>query len=121
MQDAYISESGTGIGNWKMIGYTMASNSNFKYLENSVEGGDGATATSVELTAGKPDAWQAQNKAALNECPINSEWNIEVTANTGNGGSALYKLTVTNGNGGSCDVLAPSMGKLSTATAGVIN
>lgn len=121
MQDAYISESGTGIGNWKMIGYTMASNSNFKYMENGTEGGDGAKAASVELKSGKTKAWQAQNKAALNECLINSEWKIDVVANTGNGGSATYNVTVTGGNGGTCDVLAPSMGKLSTASNGVIN
>lgn len=121
LQDAYIAESGTGIGNWKMIGYNMVSSSNFKYMENDKEDPtNGATASSVELTAGLEKGWQAQAKAALNDCEINSQWRLDVGANTSKGGSATYTVSVTGGNGGDCDILAPSMGKLSTATSNVI-
>ena len=111
LQDAYVSETGTGIGDWKLIGYKMASTSNFKYYENGKEGGETAGA-SVLLTAGKSSAWQAKNNGALNDCLANSEWRIDVQANSTSGGSAAYTASLTGGQGGDCYVLTPNYCKI---------
>ena len=114
LQDAYISESGTGIGNWKMIGYVMNSSSNFKYMENGKEYSAAPAAASVELSSGKEKGWQAEAKAALNECAINSQWQLDVSQNGTTGGSAVYSASVTKGKSGGCYLLAPSFEKLDT-------
>ena len=113
LQDAYISETGTGIGDWKLIGYKMNSTSNFKYYEGSTENGSTA-GTSVLLSAGKADAWKATNNGALNDCVANSIWRLDIEANTTSGGSATYKAGVTGGAGGDCAVLTPNFDKFST-------
>ena len=113
LQDAYISETGTGIGDWKLIGYKMQSNSNFKYFEGSTEGGE-QNGTSVLLASGKADAWKATNTGALNECIANSIWRLDIVANTSSGGSATYKAGVTGSTGGNCAVLTPNFNKFST-------
>ena len=113
LQDAYISETGTGIGDWKLIGYKMASNSNFKYYEGSKEGGED-DGSSVLLSAGKEDAWKAMNTGALNDCIANSTWRLDIVANTSSGGSATYHAGVTGAKGGDCAVLTPNFDKFST-------
>ena len=114
LQDAYISETGTGIGDWKLIGYKMQSNSNFKYFEGSTEGGETA-GESVLLSAGKTDAWKATNVGALNDCVANSIWRLDVKANTTSGGSATYKAGITGATSThNCDVLTANFNKFST-------
>lgn len=118
LQDAYISETGTGIGDWKLIGYKMNSTSNFKYYEGTTENGE-TNGTSVLLSAGKADAWKATNTGALNDCVANSIWRLDVKANTTSGGSATYKAGVTGSTGGDCAVLTPSFEKFSTDGSGL--
>ena len=113
LQDAYISETGTGIGNWKMIGYVMNSSTNFKFMENNVEYSSAPAAASVELSVGKSNAWQASNKGALNDCVANSSWVINVAANSSTGGSAVYNGTITSSG---CSVLTPSFKNIVTGT-----
>ena len=112
LQDAYISESGTGIGDWKLIGYKMASTSNFKYYEGTTEGGLTA-GTSVLLSAGKQAGWKAKNNGALNDCQANGVWRIDVDANTGSGGAATYHTSTSSAD---CNTLTPSFEKLNTST-----
>ncbi|MBR5402362.1 MAG: type II secretion system protein [Treponema sp.] len=113
LQDAYISESGTGIGDWKLIGYKMNSTTNFKYFEVNAEMGE-QNGTSVLLSAGKTGAWKAQNTGALNDCVANSWWQLDIEGNTSSGGSAVYSAGVTGGPGSGCAVLTPNFDKFDT-------
>jgi prepilin-type N-terminal cleavage/methylation domain-containing protein len=119
LQDAYISETGTGIGDWKLIGYTMNSNSNFNYYEGTTLNGE-QNGTSVLLSAGKTAAWKASNTGALNDCVANSVWQLDVAQNTTSGGAATYQGKITGGATGAnakCIVLTPNFDKFSTAGA----
>ena len=121
LQDAYISETGTGIGDWKLIGYKMSSNSNFEYYENTTLNGETA-GQSVLLSAGKNNAWKAKNLGALNDCVAGSFWALDVVANTSSGGSASYEAEITGSTGGNCAVLTPNFNKFATnATLGEID
>lgn len=113
LQDAYISETGTGIGDWKLIGYKMKSTSNFKYYEGTTENGE-TTGASVLLSVGKTAGWKAVNVGALNDCVANSIWQLNVEANTTSGGSADYSAIISGGKGGDCYVLTPNFEKLDT-------
>ena len=112
LQDAYVSEAGEYYGSWAMIGYTMKSTTNFKFLEGTTENGV-AAATSSELPASAALTWSAKSNAALNDCNTNSLWNLSVKKNTGNGAGALYEAAITGGPTGKCVILTPSFGKLS--------
>jgi len=112
LQDAYISETGTGIGDWKMIGYKMNSTSNFKYYEGSTENGETA-GTSVLLSAGKNTAWKASNVGALNDCVAGGTWILNIAANTSSGGSAVYNGVISSND---CAVLTPSFKNIQTGT-----
>ena len=107
LQDAFVSETGTTYGNWKFIGYKMASSNNvFNYVETN------STLTNGTATLGaSAEVWKATNISALNDCGANSEWQINIlAASSGNG--AAYDLTVTGGATGNCNVLVPGFGKL---------
>ena len=112
LQDAYISETGTGIGDWKLIGYKMNSTSNFKYFEGTSENGETA-GQSVLLSAGKATAWKATNNGALNDCVAGGSWVLDVAANTSSGGSAVYNGKISSTN---CSVLTPSFKTIQTGT-----
>jgi len=112
LQDAYISETGTGIGDWKLIEYKMNSTSNFKYYEGTTENGETAGA-SVLLSAGKTTAWKASNVGALNDCVAGGTWVLDVAANSTSGGSAVYNGTISSND---CAVLTPSFQKIQTGT-----
>lgn len=120
LQDAYISEVGTGIGDWKLIGYKMKSTSNFQYFEGTTENGETAGQT-VLLKTGKTAGWKAVNVGALNDCVANSVWQLNVEANTASGGSADYSAIITGGPGGDCYVLTPNFEKLDTKDGVVAN
>ncbi|MBO5422924.1 MAG: hypothetical protein J6A06_03950 [Fibrobacteraceae bacterium] len=111
MQQAYYSESAVA-GGWTLIGYTMTSTTNFKFLENgTVENGVAAASSTALGTASV--TWGAQNKAALNDCTIDSKWQLTVAKNSAAGGGARYGAEVTGGPTGKCVILTPSFGKLS--------
>ena len=112
MQDAYVSEAGEYYGSWAMIGYTMTSTTNFKFLENGTAENGNAAASSTALGAASV-TWGAQNKAALNDCTANSNWQLTIAKNSAAGGGALYGAKVTGGPTGKCVILTPSFGKLS--------
>ena len=105
LQDAYIAETGTGIGGWDKIGYNMPPSSNFDY--SGFKGN-----SSVELTAGQTDAWDASNKGALNDCTAGKNWQINVTGNTAKGGSATYVLPRPAAG---CEVLTPNFCKIASS------
>ena len=107
LQDAFISESGKTAGNWKYIGYNMKTSNNVFTYEEDESGMTDGTAD-VE---GLGKVWTASPVAALNDCADDAEWTINIDkASSGNG--AAYDLTVTDGPGGDCDILAPGLGKL---------
>lgn len=113
LQDAFVAEVGTGIGNWAKIGYKMDNSAAFTY------GGfvDGGTDGSVLLTAGKEAAWTATAIGALNDCKASSVWGIDVVANTSAGGVATYLTYITPTSGSTvdnCDALTPNFKRLST-------
>ena len=112
LQDAFVSESGTNYGSWKYIGYNMTSNTVFKYFEKTTENGETTASTAtIPATATTSNLWKAQPQASLNDCAKTSTWTINIKqASAGNG--AAYKVAVTGGMGGNCDVLVPGLGKL---------
>lgn len=112
LQDAYISETGTGIGDWKLIGYKMNSTNNFKYYEGNTENGEIAGA-SVLLANGKNTAWKASNIGALNDCKAGGTWVLNILANTSSGGSAVYDGVISSND---CAVLTPSFQNIQTGT-----
>lgn len=107
LQDAFVSENGTTYGNWKFIGYSMATNNNvFTYTETN------STLTNGTATLGSAaEVWKASPNAALNDCAATSTWIINISAATGGNGAA-YDVVVTGGAGGNCDILVPGLGKL---------
>ena len=112
LQDAYVSEAGEYYGSWAMIGYTMNSTTNFMFSEDGAADGAVATASSTALGTASV-TWGAQNKAALNDCTANSNWQLTIAKNSAAGGGALYGAKVTGGPTGKCVILTPSFGKLS--------
>lgn len=111
LQDAYVSESGTYWGSWKMIGYTMNSNTVFKYFELTTENGVDAASTTALGSVTNTNPWKAQPQAALNECAATSIWTINIKSSSAGNGAA-YKVGVTGGASGDCNVLVPGLGKL---------
>ncbi|WP_295860284.1 type II secretion system protein [uncultured Fibrobacter sp.] len=112
LQDAFISESGTTYGSWKFIGYTMTSNTVFKYFERTTENGLTTASTyAIPSAVTSTNEWKAQPQAALNNCQQTSVWTINIKkAASGNG--AGYKVAVTGGPTGDCNILVPGLGKL---------
>ena len=110
LQDAYISETGINIGDWKAIGYNMANSSNFTYEDKVTSYAN----HSVALATGTTNSWTATNLAALNDCPASSVWGISVSQNGSTGGSALYDAKITSSKKTDCEMLAPSFVKLDT-------
>ena len=110
LQDAYASETGAA-GSWKVIGYIApgakdASNAKkysttvFDYTdefsptdtekETTMVGDIGTTAT---------EGWKATAKTALNDCKIQSYWNIKMKQ-AGSGASLAYTADITAASGG---------------------
>ena len=112
LQDAYISETGIYIGNWKAIGYNMDQSSNFKYEEASAN--QSWSGNSTTLSGGATDAWKATSFAALNDCAAGAAWSIAVSQNGSTGGSALYNGKITGGTVAECEILNASFVKLDT-------
>lgn len=110
LQDAFVAEVGTGIGNWTKIGYKMDNSSAFTYGGFKTGGTDGT----VLLTAGQESAWTATAIGALNDCIAGSVWSLDVDANASAGGVATYTAKITNNANNECDVLTPNYKRLST-------
>ena len=113
LQDAYVSETGIYIGNWKAIGYKMDPSSNFNYDEASAN--KSWTNNSASPSTGAADAWTATSYATLNDCPASAKWAIKVEQNGTTGGAALYDASITTtGKKADCEVLNASFVKLDT-------
>ena len=122
LQDAYVAENGTHVGNWKQIGYLMKSSSNFYYCgsdANACENEDatGYGGTSSTTYSNYVAYWTATSKATLNDCQAKSVWSLTTSQNGSSGGLVLYTAAVTGGDDGNCDVLTPNYKRLNTAAA----
>ena len=115
LQDAFVAEKGTRVGNWKEIGYLMKNTSNFYYCDKSdghctstLNGtGYGATASIGDGTYAA--TWKATNVAVLNDCAKDNDWTLTSAANGTTGGTVSYTASPTSGD---CFVLTPSFDKL---------
>ena len=90
LQDAYVAETGVYYGSWELIGYTMPASSNFNYA-----GYQGAN-QKTSITTAKTDAWKAEAKATLNDCPASSKWHLDIAQNSSTGGSVTYEAGIDN-------------------------
>ncbi len=109
LQDAYVAESGTKVGNWKMIGYNMNNSTSFNYAQADLT----AETTKLEGLA-KTAAWQATAQAKLNDCKSGSTWTISVAENTTATGSTGSPLVYTPeySDQTNCDALTPNFLKI---------
>jgi len=112
LQDAYVSETGLYIGNWKAIGYTMnAQTAAFTYSD---ETGIAANALSGAIPTAASKAWAATTKVGLNDCSTGSQWALYVTKGT-NGNGLKWDAAIKGGAATSgvndmdatCSVLTP--------------
>ena len=111
MQQAYISEAGTVLGNYKIIGYSTpgegSKTTNFDYTEATRNWNDNTVALTTTATA---NAWQAASRVKLNDCAIGQTWTVSVAASSTNAGEATFTAAVPSGTG--CDALTPSFEKI---------
>ena len=104
LQDTYNAEYNERIGSWKVIGYIMPSNKDFKYYEGSNEGGN-PTASTVSVDEGEQAAWKAVNNVPLNDCDAGSIWQMDVKASNTKAYNLEYDVKITDGNNGACHVI----------------
>lgn len=118
LQNAYISETGTKVGNWYLIGYNgpgeWVSGSEAKSKKDAA----GASTESTNFTyvdelapadvipQTETPALKISNKAKLNDCEAGENWKLGLkAASTGaDAGEATYSATVESG----CDALTPN-------------
>lgn len=115
LQDAYVSEVGVYVGNWKAIGYKMDNSSNFNYSEPAANTSWDKNTTTLNAT--QVQGWEATNIAALNDCGNGAKWQIYVEQNGTTGGAALYDAKIVAGAAGTasdCEVLNASFVKMDT-------
>ncbi|MBR3071800.1 type II secretion system protein [Fibrobacter sp.] len=104
LQDAYASETGAA-GSWKMIGYigpgAKDKDNDKKYSTNvfdytdEFKGSNENTTMVAKLANGENDmGWKAEAKTALNDCGIQSTWDLKMKA-AGNGDAIAYTATIT--------------------------
>jgi prepilin-type N-terminal cleavage/methylation domain-containing protein len=122
LQDAFVAEKGTRVGNWKEIGYLMKNSSNFYYCDAS-SGNCAATSNSTGYagTASIGDGtysawWRATNIATLNDCTANKDWTLQTSQSGSSGGIVLYeaKINAQQSATEDCAVLTPNFLKLNT-------
>lgn len=128
LQDAFVAEKGTKVGNRKEIGYLMKNSSNFNYCDaascKSSSNSDGYSDASGSHDDGNYEAtWTASNIATLNDCVAGNAWALTTSQNGNAGGIVLYAATIdgqdeTAGATGDCAVLTPNFYKLNTKTSG---
>ena len=103
LQDAYASETGAA-GSWKLIGYigpgAKDASNDKKYSTNvfdytdEFKGKDKNTTMVAELSGDDAKGWKAQAKTALNDCAIQSTWDLKM-APAGTGDAIAYTATIT--------------------------
>lgn len=111
LQQAYVSEAGTVLGNYKIIGYSTPGEggvtTNFDYTESTRTWNDNTVALTTTAIA---NAWQAASRVKLNDCAIGQTWTVSVAASSTNAGEATFTAAVPSGTG--CDALTPSFEKI---------
>lgn len=109
LQNAFITER-NAIGNYSVIGYEMASTTNFNYDEAATNKNwtEGTTTLSTTAVTG----WQAVAKVALNDCDLGSTWALQL-AKDSNGSGAAYNGGIKDGTGsvtfGTYDIACASL------------
>lgn len=126
LQDAFVSERGTRVGNWYEIGYVMQNSSNFKYCATGATCGADANEDGYAGSKGKTGDstwvahWTATNIATLNDCQADSYWDLVTAQNADIGGVVSYDAKISND--ANCKTLTPNFEKmtsaLSTSTGG---
>lgn len=115
LQDAFIQENDSLIGNWKRIGYIMPSTANFNYFEGTTNVGDKGYSENHQpkkLSEGLDFAWVAGNKAALNDCKPDEYWGQwRLSIKQGSSGLAAYSVDIPDSE---CESLTPSFKNLAT-------
>ena len=125
LQDAYIAETGTKIGDWTAIGYSMnAETPSFKY-----DNATGVTYTnhSTDIPTADAKLLVITTKVGLNDCGIGSSWVLWAKQNgAGNGmnwGASIKKGSVSGSStdmDGDCDVLTPQFKNLRSKADGTL-
>ena len=111
LQQAYISEAGTVLGNYKIIGYSTPGEGNMTTNFNYTEATRTWDKNTVALTTTAiTNAWQAKSRVKLNDCAIGQAWSVSVAASSTNAGEATFTAVVPTGTG--CDALTPSFTKI---------
>jgi prepilin-type N-terminal cleavage/methylation domain-containing protein len=121
LQDAYVSETGLYVGNWKAIGYTMnQSTASFAYSD---ETGIAEATLSGAIPTEAHKAWQAKTNVGLNDCTANSTWTLWLKKDgTKNGlvwGAGIKKSAVGSSPSdmdSDCSVLTPQFINLRQGT-----
>ena len=108
LQQAFVSETGTDYGSFKLIGYsapgTNSQTTNFTYTDEA-GAGTHALPTSAE------DAWKATSRVQLNDCTTGGTWTVTIAkANGGNAADAAVFDASVSGTG--CEELTPSFNKI---------
>lgn len=110
LEQAYISEAGVVLGNYKIIGYSTPGQAdkttNFDYTEASKSWKD----NTVALTGSVTNAWQAASLVKLNDCTTGSVWHIDVAPSTTNAGEATFTAVLPTDT--NCQPLTPSFDKI---------
>ena len=107
LQQAFISETGTDYGSFKLIGYSApgvnSETTNFTYTD---EAGDGTHAL-----GSASEAWQAASRVKLNDCNIGGKWQVKIAkADGGDAADAAEFTAVVVGE--NCEELTPSFTKI---------
>src|SRR5574344_764071 len=118
LQNAFISEKGTVVGNWFSIGYsgpgvmTKSSTSNSSSKSTNFTYGEEIGADTTSTISGLV-GWKAANNAKLNDCAgdgTNYHWQMKMTANTSStAGEVTYAPTNADAD---CKVLTPSFDQI---------
>ena len=121
LQDAYVSETGLYIGNWKAVGYTMnASTAAFDYADKT---GIADADLSTDIPTDASAAWEAKTKVGLNDCTTNSTWTLWLKKDGSSNGLVWGAGIKKGGDGNSptdmdpdCSVLTPQFINLRQGT-----
>ncbi|WP_288799645.1 prepilin-type N-terminal cleavage/methylation domain-containing protein [uncultured Fibrobacter sp.] len=110
LQDAFVAERGTVVGNWNMIGYNMPTSQNFEFV-----GAISSETTALQGLA-KTEGWAASNKAKLNDCPTGKNWILSVqeapAADAAKGSPIKYTAEYNNANSANCSPLTPNFASI---------
>ncbi|WP_294114005.1 hypothetical protein [uncultured Fibrobacter sp.] len=114
LQDAYASESNQ-LGGWELIGYTAPgskttstkfASANFTYTSTPAGNASvGLTTSGAPMDGG----WIATANVALNDCPANATWTLNVTGKTDGVTYAKVFSDATN-----CEPLTPNFKNIGT-------